>query len=126
MPGPEVPAAGFGSEAGGFRIRAAPAVELYLEAWGYWSVDVVGAFSKYVRASAQRFAGVKVLTLDVRQMKPLRIDGQESLRECFRLLATAPFTRGSVATANALTRMQLTRLFRECGLEERLLFVDSL
>jgi len=93
--------------------------------WGYWSPEVVTAFARAAPEAGQKLSPAATFTLDANQLKPQGAEGQEALRALFRALAALTFAEGTVAASNALTRMQLTRLLRECGLDGRLMFGDS-
>jgi hypothetical protein len=122
MAGPESPSGGYGTEAGGFRLLNT-ASEFRVECWGYWNAEVCAAFRKHGTLAAWKLTGLGAFVLDAKQLKPQGNDGQEALREFFRALSATPFTKGSVSAENALTRMQLTRLVREGGLDGRMTFV---
>jgi len=108
-----------GTDAGGYRLSAA-AAEFRVEAWGYWTPEVISAFRRQAFVLARRLGAEGQFVLDARDLKPQGTDGQEVLRELFRMLAALTFARGSVSASNALTRMQLTRLVREGGLDGRI------
>ena len=122
MPVAETSAIEAGDATGGFYVSAA-APAFRLRVWGYWAPDVVAAFAREVPAACQRLTAAAELLVDADELKPQGADGQEALRVWFRGLATLTFAKGNVVASNALTRMQLTRLMRECGVFERLSFV---
>ncbi len=111
-----------GTEAGGFRMAGAAQGAVRITAWGYWPSDVVGAFAKDASSAAQKLGAASVFTLDATALKPQGAEGQEALRALFRALASTTFAKGIVLANNALTRMQLQRLVRECGMDTRLSF----
>jgi hypothetical protein len=92
--------------------------------WGYWSPGVVSAFAREASAIAQKLTPDVTLTLDASELTPQGTEGQEALRAFFLALATTRFAKSTVLTRNVLTRMQLTRLSRQCGLEQRVVFQD--
>jgi hypothetical protein len=110
-----------GSDAGGFRLTATLA-ELRIEAWGYWSPEVVTAFRRQSTSAARKLGTDAAFVLEGKGLKPQGTDGQDALRELFHLLAALPVARSSVNASNALARMQLTRLVREGGLDGRVTF----
>ena len=121
MPGPESPPGRVGSEAGGFRLSNS-AKEFRVEAWGYWTPDVISAFRRLSPVAARKLSALGAFVFDAKKQKPQGLDGQEALRELFRMMAALPFTKGSVLAENALARMQLTRLVRDADLAERVGF----
>jgi hypothetical protein len=124
MPAVELSPAQVGGDTGGFRVVMGLQA-MRIEAWGYWPSDVVGAFARETPGAIQRLAPTTSFTLDANQLKPQGAEGQESLRVLFRALAPLAFARGTIVASNALTRMQLTRLVRECSMVDRLIFDDS-
>jgi hypothetical protein len=114
-----------GTEAGGFRFTAGAHGAVRVAAWGYWPSDVVAAFAKEAPLASQRLSATGVFTLDAMSLKPQGAEGQEALRTLFRALAAVTFTKGTIVSSNALTRMQLQRLVRECGMDGRISFGEG-
>jgi hypothetical protein len=125
MPGVEISPLEVGSEAGGYRVSGSPSTVLRIRAWGYWPPDVTAAFAQQAATVCRELAAEATLALDASDFKPQGAEGQEALRVFFRALEPLTFAKGIVLAGNALTRMQLTRLLRECGLDGRLNFGDS-
>ncbi len=119
MPFAEFSPAEVGTEAGGFRIVGTAQGLLRMTVWGYWPQDVVRAFSSDAPTALQKLSPSGTFVLEAVELKPQGADGQEALRVLFRALAPLAFAKGSVVASNALTRMQLARLLRECGLDGR-------
>jgi hypothetical protein len=119
MPGVEILSAEFGNDAGGFRFGGSTETALKVQVWGYWVADVAAAFARDAPVAMRTLDGAAVVTLEATKLKPQGADGQEALRVMFRELARQTFAKGVVVANNALTRMQITRLLRECGLDER-------
>jgi hypothetical protein len=97
-------------------------VEFRIEGWGYWTPDEISAFRRQAPPAARKLGAEGLFVFDAKNLKPQGAEGQAALREIFRLLGALPFARGSVFASNALTRMQLTRLVREGGLDGRVTF----
>jgi len=106
------------SEAGGFRIAVAPTL-LTVNAWGYWSPEVAEAFTREATAISQKSLRVSAFLLDAAEMKPQGAEGQEALRVLFKALADMNLAKGTLIANNLFTKMQVVRLLRECGLEQR-------
>ena len=123
MPPSDFQAPEVGTEAFGFRVTGAPAA-VRIEAWGYWPPDVASAFARQVTPITRKFSPDAVFAFDANELKPQGIEGQEALRAFFVGLSTTAFAKGTLLARNVLTRMQLTRLLRECGLDQRIGFGD--
>jgi hypothetical protein len=108
-----------GTDAGGYRLYAA-AAEFRVEAWGYWTPQVISAFRRQAFVLARRLGAEGQFVLDARDLKPQGADGQQIFRELLRMLSALTFARGSVSASNALTRNQLARLVAEAGLDGRI------
>jgi len=119
MPSAEILPAEVGNDAGGFRFTGSTETAFEVQVWGYWVAAVAAAFAREAPAAIRALGPAAVFTLDAIKLKPQGVDGQEALRAMFRELAQLTFSKGMVVANNALTRMQITRLLRECGLDER-------
>jgi hypothetical protein len=126
MPGGEISTVEVGDGSGGFRITGKAEAALRIRIWGYWPPAVAAKFAREVAGVAEKLGGDAVLVLDARDLKPQGAEGQEALRALLRGLVSATFAKGTAVVDNLFTRMQLTRLLRECGLDERIGFEDSL
>jgi len=125
MPFAEFSPAEVGTSAGGFRIVGTAQGLLRLTIWGYWPNDVARSFSTDGPAALQRLSPSATLVVDANELKAQGADGQEALRVLFRALAGLAFAKATVISANALSRMQLTRLLRECGVDGRVDLSDN-
>jgi hypothetical protein len=125
MPGAEISPLEVGTEAAGYRVSGSPSTTLRIRAWGYWPADVTAAFSREAPTACRDLAPAATFVLDANDLKPQGAEAQEGLRVLFRALAALTFEKGIVRATHALTRMQLTRLVRECGLDGRLIFGES-
>ena len=119
MPLAEFSPAEVGTEAGGFRIVGTAQGVLRMTVWGDWPQDVVRTFSSDAPSALQKLSPSGTFVLEATELKPQGADGQEALRVLFRALAPLEFAKASVVASNALTRMQLARLLRECSLDGR-------
>lgn len=113
-----------GGPSGGFRVTATPA-ELRVEAWGYWPGDVIAAFCRRAALATHALGPMTAFVFDGNDLKPQCPEAQESFRALFRALAASSFFSARVISKNALTRMQLARLVRECGLFGRVSFDEG-
>jgi len=106
------------NEAGGFRVAITPTL-LSVYAWGYWSPEVADAFTREATAIGQKLMRVSAFAVDAAEMKPQGTEGQEALRVLFKVLATMNVAKGTLLANNVFTKMQIVRLLRECGLDQR-------
>jgi len=119
MPAVQILPAEVGNEAGGFRFQGLTETAFKVQVWGYWVADIAAAFAREAPVAIRSLDAAAVFTLEATKLKPQGVDGQEALRTMFRELARLTFAKGVVVANNALTRMQISRLLRECGLDER-------
>jgi len=124
---PETPPlpAEVGTAAGGFRVLSNVDGNLRIAAWGYWSADVIRAFSADALAAAQVLGPASIFVFDSQDLKPQGAEGQAAIRTLFSGLSRLPFSKGLIIRGNAMTCMQLARLLRECGVEKRIRFADG-
>ncbi len=113
-----------GSESGGFRVVGGQS-SLRIAVRGYWPPEVARAFGKDATAALQKLPAAGTFVLDATEFKTQGAEGQEALRLFLRAASGMAFAKGAAVAKNVLTRMQLTRLIRECGLDDRLEFSDS-
>lgn len=107
-----------GTDADGFRVtHTAGGRELRIEGWGYWDAETCHAFARHVGGVLDKLAPPIVLLFDASVLKPQAIEGQEVIRAFFRRAASMPRSSVVALAKNVLTRMQLTRLGRECSLD---------
>lgn len=122
MPGAEVPLNEVKTDAAGFRAAGLAEAGLRIEVWGYWTPDVALAFSRDAPDIVVNLGMTGTLVLEATDLKPQSTAGQDAMRVLFRALTTRSFLKATLKTSNVLTRMQLTRLVRECGLDGRVAF----
>jgi hypothetical protein len=115
-----------GTKAAGFRIVLTPGgTALRLESWGYWSPDLALAFSRDVIVACRKVSSPLSFVLDATELKPQGREGQEALRTLMRCLAQFVLASATISTKNILTKMQLTRLAKDCGVESLLQITDQ-
>jgi hypothetical protein len=125
MPRGEDSPAEAGTEAGGYRITGVGTEAVRIRAWGYWPDEVVDAFVRDAAILCRELAPSATLGIDAGELKPQGSEGQDALRAFFRAVASLAFAKGTLFADNVLTRMQLTRLLREAGVDSRLTFADD-
>ena len=111
-----------GTDVAGFRTTGSPQSSLRVEVWGYWTPEIAQSFTRDAATFVPKLTTASALLIDATNLKPQSVEGQEALRVFFRTLAAASFDKAALQTDNVLTRMQLTRLLRECGLDGRVGF----
>ena len=95
----------FDTEARAVRVRA----------WGFWSVDVAGAFVRTVAEVCLAGQRGGTMLLDMTGLKPMRDEGQAAFGSLMAALPKLGIARASVLSDNPLTRLQLLRLVSEHG-----------
>ena len=109
-----------GTATAGFRIVCAPGgTALRLEGRGYWSPDVALAFSRDVIAACRKVSSPLAFAFNATELKPQGREGQEALLTLMRCLAQFVLASATISTNNILTKMQLTRLAKDCGLQSQ-------
>jgi hypothetical protein len=81
--------------------------------WGFWSAELGVTFGGKVLAACRTMPQGTML-LDFSDLKPMRDEGQESLRSVF---AALPRFRFSMASRNHLVKLQCLRLATEGGVK---------
>lgn len=113
-----------GDAAGGFSVNGdATAAEVFVNAWGFWSVDVAAAFRSTVLDACTPLA-FKRLVLDFRALRPMRDEGQQGVSAVMAALPRLGIERATVITASQLTKLQLLRIVRETSAKDRVEFIE--
>lgn len=103
-----------GDDQAGFSVSYDPVGGIVtVTAWGFWSVEVAAAFAAKVAAAIRERPGEHALVLDMRDLKPMREEGQKSFASLVRALPSLAVTRATVVTSSQLTKLQLVRLAAE-------------
>jgi hypothetical protein len=103
----------FGDEEQGFSLGREPPDVVRVCAWGFWSKALAGVFAAEVIAELKK-APPRLLELDATRLKPQRPEGQDALRQVASALQPLG-TAGGILFSNVLTKLQLSRIFLECG-----------
>ena len=107
-----------GTETDGFRLTHTPGGnELRIECWGYWDDETCLAFGRHAGAALEKLAPPIVLNFEANVLKTQGTQGQDAIRSFFKRAAGMPRSSSRALASNVLTRMQLTRLARDAGLE---------
>jgi hypothetical protein len=104
-----------GDDTAGFSVDFPATGGTLVTGWGFWSVEVALAFATIVGDACRSRKRRVSLMLDMRELKPMRKEGQQSFSEVLRSLQNLGISRVSVVTTNALTKIQLVRLASECA-----------
>ena len=103
-----------GDENAGFSTEPDPTASVVrVRGWGFWNAELGVAFGGKVFAACRSVVQGRVL-LDFGDLKPMREEGQESLRTVFTAL---PQFRFSIMSRNHLVKLQCMRLATEEGLK---------
>lgn len=108
-----------GDEQAGFNVDSTPSDGVRVRGWGFWSVDIAAAFASAVLDACRTQPRGAPLSLDLNDLKPMRDEGQQALSRVLRAAASVGAGSISIATTNALTRLQLVRLASESGVDVR-------
>src|SRR5262245_13086510 len=103
-----------GDDQAGFSIGYDPVGgTVTVTAWGFWSAEVAAVLATTVAKALREQPGSKAIVLDMRELKPMREEGQKSFGSLIRALPTLGVSQASVVTASQLTKLQLVRLAAE-------------
>jgi hypothetical protein len=103
-----------GDDQAGFSVGYDPVGGVVtVTAWGFWSADIAAAFAPKVATGIRERSGEHTLVLDMRELKPMREEGQKAFATLVRALPTLGVTHLSVVTSSQLTKLQLVRLVTE-------------
>jgi hypothetical protein len=94
-------------------------------AWGFWTADVATAFATKVASACRERPGSTSLVLDMKELKPMREEGQRSFATLVRALPSLGVSRASVVTTSQLTKLQLMRLATENGAGAQIEWVNG-
>jgi hypothetical protein len=105
-----------GDDHAGFSIGHDPVRgTIEVTAWGFWSAEVATAFATKVLTACREQPGAVSLVLDMRDLKPMREEGQKSFGSLMRSLPGLGVSSATVVTTSHLTKLQLVRLATENG-----------
>ena len=113
-----------GDASGGYSVSAdAESGEVQVTAWGFWSIDVATNFRPtLLEACAARLS--KRLVLDMRTLRPMRDEGQQSVSAVLAALPGLGIERATIITSSQLTKLQLLRIVRESVAKDRVDFIE--
>jgi hypothetical protein len=86
-----------------------------IKCWGYWTDDKAAAFERDALAALRDSPYLKSVEIDAEELKTQGKAGQSALRQLMKHLSVMPPHSCTADSSNALTKMQLRRLARECG-----------
>jgi hypothetical protein len=106
-----------GDDSAGFSVDFPLTGGTLVMGWGFWSSDVAKAFASTVIEACRRQRRGPALMLDLRELKPMRDEGQRTFSDLLRSLPTLGIAQTSIVTTNPLTKLQLVRLVKESGVD---------
>ncbi len=113
-----------GTDAEGFDVSTSGAGQtVHVRTWGFWGEDVAARFSGVV-VGACASARAPVVTIDARDLKPLREAGQDAFGAMLAALPVYRVQRVVVTTAAALIKLQLLRIAKEHSIGNLVQFVS--
>ena len=105
-----------GDDHAGFSVGYDPVTGIIeVCAWGFWSADVAMAFGTKVTMAVKQRPGTKTVVLDMKDLKPMRDEGQRAFASIIRTLTTLGVSSTSIVTTSHLTKLQLVRIATENG-----------
>lgn len=114
-----------GDDTAGFSVEVQPTGGILVTGWGFWRPDVATAFASLVVESCRSQPRGVALTLDMRELKPMREEGQRAFSQVSRALLGLGISRTSIVTTNPLTKLQLVRLVTESGASDKVEWVGA-
>jgi hypothetical protein len=105
-----------GSDDAGFSVQFDElAKRLRVVGWGFWDVEVAGAFDRVVLEACRGRPPGFELSIDMRELKPMRDEGQAAFSKVVRMSEALGVSQTTVITTSHLTKLQLLRIVREVG-----------
>jgi hypothetical protein len=96
---------------------------LQVRAWGFWNARVARAFGPTVIGECKANPGIGSLVIDMKELKPMRDEGQYSFGELIGALGQLGVPKVRLETASQLTKLQLMRIVSERDSERRVEFI---
>jgi hypothetical protein len=88
--------------------------------WGFWSVEFVPEFLPPVMAALEAAGKGSAFVIDLKDLRPLRDEGQAAFRQLMSRALAQGVGAIELRGASALTKLQMLRLTRELGAQERI------
>jgi len=112
MTRPMVPLQSRSDSDGGFSVSQDEAAVVRVRAWGFWSVEIAGAFAKSVVDVCRAGDLPRSVSVDAEDLKPQRDEGQAALVAMFDAVAAMGVEHVSVVASSPLTRLMLARIVK--------------
>jgi hypothetical protein len=81
-----------------------------VRAWGFWGAELASSFGGKVRDACRGRPAGTTLELDMKNLKPMREEGQLSFSALIAALPALGIEATVIATSSQLTKLQLLRL----------------
>lgn len=104
-----------GDEVTGFSI-ALDRSEVRVRAWGFWSAELAARFTRALEEETLGALRVDSLRVDVRELKPMRDEGQRAWTEGLTFLMSRGVRTVQMSEPSPLTKLQFLRLCRNVGI----------
>jgi hypothetical protein len=104
-----------GDDTAGFSVDVQAAGRVVVTGWGFWRLQEATAFGSVVIEACRSQPRGLMLTFDMRELKPMREEGQQSFSHISRALRGLGIAKTTIITMNPLTKLQLVRLVAESG-----------
>jgi len=103
-----------GDDTTGFSLEFGPLPPcVHVRAWGFWSAEIASSFGSVVRDACRGRPRGTTLELDMKDLKPMREEGQQSVTKLLDALPTLGITATVIKTSSELTKLQMMRLVGE-------------
>ena len=114
-----------GDDTAGFAIDFDGATSIMrVRAWGFWDAETGRAFGRTVTAECRRSSpAIASMELDMKELKPMRDEGQSSFGDLISTLAQLHIPEVKVQTSSQLTKLQLMRIVNERDKDRRVQFL---
>ncbi|HEX6272425.1 MAG TPA: hypothetical protein VFZ53_05275 [Polyangiaceae bacterium] len=115
-----------GDDLSGFSVRYDPVDgRTEVTCWGFWNVDIATNFAVKLMAILRERPEGKQLLLDLRNLKPMRDEGQKAFAKLVRALPSLGILRTHIVTTSSLMKMQLVRIVTETGMGAGIHWINS-
>jgi hypothetical protein len=112
-----------GDASAGFAVALDPSTKgMHIRAWGFWNVEVAMAFGRIAVAECRSSPGISAVVMDMKELKPMREEGQWSFGELISILVQLAIPLVEVETGSQLTRLQLMRIVNQRDTNRRVQF----
>lgn len=100
-----------GDDTNGFSLEFEPSPPcVRVRAWGFWNVELASSFGGAVRDACRGRPPGTTLELDMKDLKPMRDEGQTSVSTLLDALPGLGIATTVIKTSSQLIKLQMMRL----------------